>query len=154
MLIPCNYLVLDTLKSIYNILWGAPMIILLLGVQLFVTFKLKFVQKHTFKSLKLTFSSDKTSSTSSFATLTTALAATLGTGNIIGVSTDVALGGPGAIFWCWLTGLLGMATSYAECYLSFLYRIPTSTTTSNTSSKCTLPETQLVNNTTTSTSST
>ncbi len=60
--------------------------------------------------------------TSSFAALSTTLAATLGVGNIIGVSTAVALGGPGAILWCWLTGLLGMATTYAECYLGVLFR--------------------------------
>ncbi|HEX3021755.1 MAG TPA: alanine/glycine:cation symporter family protein [Lachnospiraceae bacterium] len=63
---------------------------------------------------------------SSFASLATTLAATLGTGNIIGISTAVALGGPGAIFWCWLTGLFGMATSYAECYLGVKYRQKTS----------------------------
>ena len=99
------------------------MIILLLGIHLYFSFKLKFIQKYVFKAFKIMFSHNSSSNqVSAFSTLTTTLAATLGTGNIVGVSTAIALGGPGAVFWCWITGVLGMATSYAECYLGFLYR--------------------------------
>lgn len=100
------------------------MILLLMGAHLFFTFRLKFIQKKTLKGIKysVTEESGGDGDISSFATLATTLAATIGTGNIVGISTAVAMGGPGAILWCWLTGLLGMATSYAECYLSFLFR--------------------------------
>lgn len=112
------------IHQINNLLWGLPMIILLLGIHIYFTFKLSFVQKHIFKSIKLSFShGNNAAKTSAFSTLSTTLAATLGTGNIIGVSTAIALGGPGAVFWCWITGVLGMATSYAECYLGIKYRI-------------------------------
>lgn len=111
------------LTNLNNLLWGAPMIILLLGIHTYFSIKLGFIQKHIFKSLKLSLTSTKSSNTSAFSSLATMLAATLGTGNIVGVSTAIFLGGPGAIFWCWITGLLGIATSYAECYLSIEYRI-------------------------------
>lgn len=113
------------LKHLNSIIWGVPMIFLLLGTHIFFTFKSKFIQKHLFRAIKLSISSDSKGdgNMSSFASLATMLAATLGTGNIIGISTAVALGGPGAIFWCWITGVLGMATSYAECYLGIKYRI-------------------------------
>ena len=115
--------ILIFLKSINNFLWGYPMIILLLGIHIYFSFKLKFIQKNVFKAFKIMFTKEKSSNyVSAFSTLTTTLAATLGTGNIVGVSTAIALGGPGAIFWCWITGVLGMATSYAECYLGYLYR--------------------------------
>lgn len=115
---------IDFLGNINQIIWGMPMLLLLMGTHLFFTFKLKFIQRKTLKAIALSVTPDskKDGDLSSFAALATTLAATLGTGNIIGVSTAVALGGPGAVFWCWLTGLLGMATSYAECYLSFLFR--------------------------------
>lgn len=98
-----------------------------MGTHLFFTMKLHFPQRHIGKALRLSITpEDKNSGNSrnlsAFGALATTLAATLGTGNIIGVSTAVALGGPGAVFWCWLTGILGMATSYAECYLSMLFR--------------------------------
>lgn len=112
------------IQEINNILWGIPMISLLLGIHLFFTFKLSFIQKNIFKSIKMSFKNNNSNSkTSAFSTLSTTLAATLGTGNIVGVSTAIALGGPGAVFWCWITGVLGMATSYAECYLGIKYRI-------------------------------
>lgn len=100
------------------------MILLLMGTHLFFTFRLGFIQRKTLRGIKYSVSKDSESEgdISSFATLATTLAATIGTGNIVGISTAVALGGPGAIFWCWLTGILGMATSYAECYLSFIFR--------------------------------
>jgi AGCS family alanine or glycine:cation symporter len=98
--------------------------ILLFSVHIYFTIHLKGIQKHIGKAVRLSVKSDNTAEgdISGFAALTATLAATIGTGNIVGVSTAVALGGPGAIFWCWLTGLLGMATSYAECFLGVLYR--------------------------------
>ena len=97
-----------------------------MGTHLFFTLKLRIPQRRNGKALLLSVTPEKQNGSgrnlSSFGALATTLAATLGTGNIIGVSTAVALGGPGAVFWCWLTGILGMATSYAECYLSVLYK--------------------------------
>lgn len=115
---------ISTIKNINNYIWGLPMILLLMGTHLFFTFRLGFIQKKTLKGVKYSVTKEPgaTGDISSFATLATTLAATIGTGNIVGVSTAVAMGGPGAIFWCWLTGFLGMATSYAECYLSVLFR--------------------------------
>lgn len=105
--------------------WGAPMLILLFGTHLFLTIRLKFIQRFTFKGIKLSVSADEGSSgnISQFGALATALAATIGTGNIIGVSTAVALGGPGAVLWCWLTGVFGIATKYGEALLSVKYRV-------------------------------
>ena len=100
-------------------LWNGPLLILLLGTHLFFTFRLRMVQRHLPTALRF---SGNGSEKQGFRSLTTALAATLGTGNIVGVSSAVALGGPGAVFWCWMTGILGMATAYAECYLCMLYR--------------------------------
>lgn len=100
-------------------LWNGPILILLLGTHCFFTLRLGFVQRHLPTALRF---SDTGHKTQGFRSLTTALAATLGTGNIVGVSSAIALGGPGAVFWCWITGLLGMATAYAECYLCMLYQ--------------------------------
>lgn len=117
--------ILNLLQKTNQFLWGGPMIFLLLATHLYFTYSLGFVQRKIKKAIKLSLSSDSDSkgNASSFSTLTTTLAATLGTGNIIGVSTAVALGGPGAVFWCWITGIFGMATTYAECYLGMIYRI-------------------------------
>ena len=96
-----------------------------MGTHLFFTIRLKFPQKNIIKAIKLSVTPEQGidgQNLSVFATLATTLAATLGTGNIIGVSTAVALGGPGAVFWCWLTGVLGMATAYGECFLGVKYR--------------------------------
>jgi AGCS family alanine or glycine:cation symporter len=118
-------LLLTCLQKINQFLWGGPMIFLLLGTHLYFTYSLHFVQRKIKKAIRLSLSSDTDSNgnASSFSTLTTTLAATLGTGNIIGISTAIALGGPGAVFWCWITGILGMATTYAECYLGIFYRV-------------------------------
>lgn len=115
---------LSLIQSANRILWGFPMIALLLGTHLYFSFRLKFPQKQIGKAIRLSVTKESTSEKglSGFAALATTLAATLGTGNIVGVSTAVAFGGPGAIFWCWITGIFGMATSYAECYLSILFR--------------------------------
>lgn len=115
--------------SISDFLWGWPMIILLLGTHLFLTIRLRFPQRKIFTAIRLSIQKDNDSEgdVSQFGALTTSLAATIGTGNIIGVATAVAFGGPGAVFWCWLTGVFGIATKYAEGLLAIKYRIKTST---------------------------
>lgn len=96
---------------------------LLLFVHFYFTFHTKFIQRRLPLAIKLSVQKESgTGDMSRFASLATTLAATLGTGNIVGVSTAVAYGGPGAVFWCWITGVLGMATSYAECYLGIHFR--------------------------------
>lgn len=107
-----------------SLLWGWPMIILLLGTHLFLTIRLHFPQKHILKAIRLSVQRDPdaTGDVSQFSSLATALAATIGTGNIIGVATAIALGGPGAVLWCWLTGVFGIATKYAEGLLAIKYR--------------------------------
>ncbi len=119
---------MDYLKNINNFLWGIPLPTLLFGAHIYYTIHLKGVQRHIGKAVRLSFLPDRGAEgdLSGFAALSATLAATIGTGNIIGISTAIALGGPGAIFWCWLTGLLGMATTYAECFLGVLYRRKTS----------------------------
>lgn len=119
------------LKAFNNFLWTYPIFLSLIGTHIFFTIRLHFPQKKVFYGIKLSVKneSDEGNSLSGFAALATTLAATLGTGNIVGVSLAIALGGPGAIFWCWITGIFGMATSYAECYLSLIYRKKTNTST-------------------------
>jgi AGCS family alanine or glycine:cation symporter len=109
-------------------LWGPPMLILLFGTHLFLTFRLGFIQKFIGLGIKLSVTKDAAGEgdVSQFGALTTALAATIGTGNIVGVATAVALGGPGAVLWCWLTGVFGIATKYAESLLAVKYRVKTS----------------------------
>lgn len=101
-------------------LWSFPMLLLLFGTHIYFTVKLKWIQRRLPEGIRLSFSKkEKTSGgLSSYAALATALAATIGTGNIIGVSTAIAIGGPGAVFWCWITGVFGIATCYAECFLA------------------------------------
>lgn len=109
-------------------LWGWPMILLLLGTHLFLTIRLRFPQRWIFRAIRLSISRDSGAQgdVSQFGALATSLAATIGTGNIIGVATAIALGGPGAVLWCWLTGVLGIATKYAEGLLAVKYRVRTS----------------------------
>ena len=118
----------DWINWLNGYLWGPPMLVLLFGTHLFLTIRLKFIQKHTWTAIKLSVSKDTSGEgdVSQFGALTTALAATIGTGNIVGVATAVGLGGPGAVLWCWLTGVFGMATKYAEALLSVKYRVKTS----------------------------
>jgi AGCS family alanine or glycine:cation symporter len=113
------------LSGISNILWGYPLIILLFGTHLFLTFRLRFIQRFIGKAIKISLRRDKEGKgdISQFGALTTALAATIGTGNIVGVSTAVAAGGPGAVLWMWLTGVFGIATKYGEALLSVKYRV-------------------------------
>ncbi|WP_321479369.1 alanine/glycine:cation symporter family protein [uncultured Bacteroides sp.] len=112
---------------ISSALWGWPMIILLLGTHLFLTIRLRFPQLKIFKAIRLSVAKDKDAAgdVSQFGALATSLAATIGTGNIVGVATAVAFGGPGAVFWCWLTGVLGISTKYAEGLLAIKYRVRT-----------------------------
>ena len=111
-----------------SFLWGWPMIILLLGTHVFLTFRLRIPQRKLLTGIRLSIKKDKQAEgdVSQFGALATALAATIGTGNIVGVATAVALGGPGAVLWCWLTGIFGMSTKYAEGLLAVKYRVKSS----------------------------
>ncbi|MDD3357043.1 MAG: amino acid carrier protein, partial [Dysgonamonadaceae bacterium] len=114
-------------EQVSSFLWGWPMIALLLGTHSYLTIILKFPQRKIFTAIRLSVAKDKTGSgdVTQFGALATSLAATIGTGNIIGVATAVALGGPGAVFWCWITGVLGIATKYSEGLLAIKYRVKT-----------------------------
>ena len=110
---------------IADFVWGPPLLILLVGTHLYLTFRLRFIQRYLGKAIKLSFQrkAEGFGDISHFGALTTALAATIGTGNIVGVATAVAAGGPGAVLWMWLTGVFGIATKYGEALLSVKYRI-------------------------------
>ena len=112
------------LTEVSGWLWGWPMIILLLGTHVYLTIILRFPQRKIFTAIRLSVKRDPdaTGDVSQFGSLATALAATIGTGNIIGVATAIALGGPGAVLWCWLTGVFGISTKYAEGLLAIKYR--------------------------------
>ncbi|MFA0145348.1 alanine/glycine:cation symporter family protein [Vibrio lentus] len=114
-----------TLQTINQFVWGPPLLILLVGTGIYFTFRLGLLQfRHLPTALKMVFTKDKsgTGDVSSFAALCTALSATIGTGNIVGVATAIKIGGPGALFWMWLAAVFGMATKYAECLLAVKYR--------------------------------
>lgn len=114
------------LDQLNSFVWGPPMLILLFGTHLFLTFRLGFIQKHIGHAIKLSLKRNQSGGdgdVSHFGALMTALAATIGTGNIVGVSTAVAAGGPGAVFWMWLTGVFGIATKYSEAVLAVKYRV-------------------------------
>ena len=117
----------DFLSQLSTLLWGWPMIILLLGTHVFLTIRLRFPQLKLMTAIRLSVRPDSEAKgdVSQFGALATALAATIGTGNIIGVATAVALGGPGAVLWCWLTGVFGISTKYAEGLLAIKYRVKT-----------------------------
>ena len=108
-------------------IWGWPLIVLLLGTHLYLTVRLGFIQRYIGRGIRLSLqrTNEGEGDVSHFAALMTALAATIGTGNIVGVATAVAAGGPGAVLWMWLTGVFGIATKYAEAFLSVKYRIRT-----------------------------
>jgi AGCS family alanine or glycine:cation symporter len=122
---------MNTLNAFFTraneIVWGTPVIVLLLGTGIFLTLRLGFLQiTHLLSALKLAFSpSDREAKgdVSHFKALMVALAATIGTGNIAGVATAIAAGGPGALFWMWITAFFGMATKYSEAVLAVKYRI-------------------------------
>ncbi len=103
--------IIDKLDSL---LWGWPLIIMLFGTHIFMTIRTGFIQKDIFKAIRLSVTKDPDAEgdVSQFGALTTALSSTIGTGNIIGVGTAIALGGPGAVLWTWLTGVFGIATKY------------------------------------------
>lgn len=112
--------------TLQEYLWSFPMLFLLFGTHLYFTVRLRFIQKKIPEGIRLSFSRKKKTAgnaVSSYGALATALAATIGTGNIVGISTAIAVGGPGAVFWCWLTGVFGVATCYAECFLAVKYRV-------------------------------
>lgn len=121
---------LDTINTVLgkidSFVWGIPLIALILLSGLFLTIRLKGIQfrklPHAFKKMFANEKSGQHGEVSSFAALCTALSATIGTGNIVGVATAVVAGGPGALFWMWLAALVGMATKYSECLLSVKYR--------------------------------
>lgn len=121
---------LDTINTVLgkidSFVWGIPLIALILLSGLFLTIRLRGIQfrklPHAFKKMFANEKSGQHGEVSSFAALCTALSATIGTGNIVGVATAVVAGGPGALFWMWLAALVGMATKYSECLLSVKYR--------------------------------
>ena len=117
------------IQSVDNFVWGWGMIVLLLGTHIFLTVRTGFIQRKTItKGIPLSVSKEEGADgeVSQFGALATALASTIGTGNIIGVGTAIALGGPGAVLWCWLTGVFGIATKYAESLIAVKYRVKTS----------------------------
>jgi AGCS family alanine or glycine:cation symporter len=108
-----------------KVIWAPFMVILLLGTHIFLTLRTGFIQRKVFTGIKLSVTKDpsKDGDVSPFQALTTALASTIGTGNIVGVGTAIFIGGPGAVFWCWITGIFGIATKYAESLISIKYRV-------------------------------
>ena len=105
--------------------WGVPMLVLLLGAHIFLTFRTGFIQRKLPTAIKLSITKDPDApgDISQFGALCTALSATIGTGNIVGVGTAILAGGPGAVFWMWLTGVFGIATKYAETFAAVKYRV-------------------------------
>ena len=118
-------LIADWISALDSFLWGPPLLILLLGCHVFLTFYLNFIQRFVFLGIRLSIKNDSGANgdISQFGALAIALAATIGTGNIIGVGTAIVCGGPGAVFWCWVCGIFGIATKYAEGVLAIKYRI-------------------------------
>ncbi len=115
------------LSTISDWVWGPPLLLLLFGAHLFLTVRLRVIQSYLPRAIRLSFKREREGAgdISHFGALMTALAATIGTGNIVGVATAVAAGGPGAVLWIWLTGVFGIATKYAEAVLSVRYRVTT-----------------------------
>ena len=115
------------LSQISDLVWGPPLLILLCGTHVFLTIRLRFIQRYLGTTIRISFSRTREGigDVSQFGALTTALAATIGTGNIVGVATAIAASGPGAVLWMWLTGIFGISTKYAEALLSIKYRSKT-----------------------------
>jgi AGCS family alanine or glycine:cation symporter len=115
------------LARLADLVWGPPLLLLLFGTHLFLTFRLRVIQRYLGRAIRLSLQRTREGEgdISHFGALTTALAATIGTGNIVGVATAVAAGGPGAVLWMWLTGVFGIATKYGEAVLAVKYRITT-----------------------------
>jgi AGCS family alanine or glycine:cation symporter len=112
-------------EQVASLVWGPWLIALLFGTHLFLTIRTGFMQRHLGHAIKLSVTKDAGSpgDISQFGALVTALAATIGTGNIYGVAGAVLMGGPGAVLWMWLTGVFGIATKYAEALLAVKYRV-------------------------------
>ena len=112
-------------SDLSGFVWGLPLIILLFGTHLFLTVRTGFIQRFLPQAIRISFSREKEGEgdVSQFGALMTALAATIGTGNIIGVAGAITMGGPGAVLWMWLTGVFGIATKYSEAVLAVKYRI-------------------------------
>lgn len=120
-----KFMLSNIISSIDAFIWGWPLIILLSATHIFMTIRTGFIQKDTFKAIKMSIQKDPDAEgdVSQFKALALALSATIGTGNIIGVGTAIALGGPGAVLWMWLTGIFGIATMYAETLVAIKYRV-------------------------------
>lgn len=115
----------SVISSIDGWLWSWPLIIVLVGTHLYMTIRTKFIQRKVGTAIKLSVTADEGAqgNISQFGALTTTLSATIGTGNIVGVATAIVSGGPGAVFWMWIIGVLGIATKYAETYVAVKYRV-------------------------------
>ncbi|MBQ9642822.1 MAG: sodium:alanine symporter family protein [Lachnospiraceae bacterium] len=115
----------EIISKIDGFLWGWPLIIALFGTHIFMTIRTGFIQKDIFKAIKMSVTPDPDAEgdVTQFGALTTALSSTIGTGNIIGVGTAIAMGGPGSVLWMWLTGIFGIATKYAETMIGVKYRV-------------------------------
>ncbi len=115
------------LDKVSGWVWGPWLLVLLFGTHIFLTIRLGFIQRFTPRAIRMSLERrhEGEGDISHFGALMTALAATIGTGNIVGVATAVAMGGPGAVLWMWLTGVFGIATKYGEAVLSVHYRIVT-----------------------------
>ena len=120
-------LIREALKLVSGYVWGPPMLVLLFGTHVYLTFRLRVPQRYLLTAIRISFSRKREGEgdVSQFGALTTALAATIGTGNIVGVATAVAAGGPGAVLWMWLTGVFGIATKFSEARLAVKYRVTT-----------------------------
>ena len=116
---------IELLTTIDSIVWGPAMIALLLGTHIYLTFRTGFIQRKLPQAIRMSVRRDPSGKgdISSFGALATALAATIGTGSIVGVATALLAGGPGAIFWMWIAGLFGIATKYVETYAAVKYRV-------------------------------
>ena len=121
-------MIVNFINELDGLVWGWPMIILLLGTHIVMTVCTGGIQRKIGTAIKLSVTKDAEAEgeVSQFGALATALASTIGTGNIIGVGTAIYLGGPGAVLWCWLTGVFGIATKYAESLIAVKYRVKTS----------------------------
>ena len=115
---------MEILEQIDAFVWGPAMIVLLLGSHIFLTFRTRFIQRKIPQAIKMSLKkTEGEGDISPFGALATALAATIGTGSIVGVATAILAGGPGAIFWMWLTGVFGIATKYSEVFVAIKYRV-------------------------------
>lgn len=116
---------LEILSAIDGVVWGPAMIALLLGSHIYLTVKTGFIQRRIPQAIRMSWANEKGAEgdISNFGALSTALAATIGTGSIVGVATAILAGGPGAVFWMWIAGIFGIATKYAEVFVAVKYRV-------------------------------